>query len=43
MTFALDSQIVKNYILLINSGLKTINDIPDIYNLREVIQIVLDS
>lgn len=36
--FTADSQIVKSYILLINQGLKTIDEVPDLFNLREVVQ-----
>jgi len=38
MEFTKESQIVKNYILLIKQGLKTINDVPNLYNLKEVVQ-----
>jgi predicted nuclease with TOPRIM domain len=36
--FTADSQIVKSYILLIKQGLKTLEEVPDLYNLREVVQ-----
>ena len=38
MKFTKDSQLVKNYILLINEGLKTLHDVPKLYNLKEVVQ-----
>lgn len=43
MVFTAGSQIVKNYVLLINQGLKTIDEVPNLYNLREVVQLVLES
>lgn len=41
MVFTTEMQIVKNYVLLIHSGLKTMDDVPNLYNLREVVQSVL--
>jgi len=43
MVFTTQSQIVKNYVLLIQSGLKTMDDVPNLYNLREVVQSVLNA
>ena len=43
MVFTPEMQIVKNYVLLINNGLKTIDDVPNLYNLREVVQGVLNN
>lgn len=43
MEFTVDSQIVKNYVLLINQGLKTLENIPNLYNLKEVIQQCLEQ
>lgn len=42
MNFTTESQIVKNYLLLIHQGIKTIDDVPDLYNLREVVQQCLE-
>ncbi len=42
MIFTPESQIVKNYILLINQGLKTLEDVPKLYNLKEVVQQCLE-
>lgn len=36
-----NSAIVKDYVLLINEGLKTIEEVPDFRNLREVVSDVL--
>jgi len=46
MIFSADSRIVKSYVLLINNFETTnytIDNVPDLYNLREVVQSVLDS
>lgn len=39
--FNKDSKIVQNYVLLIKNDLKTIEDVPDFDNLREVVSSVL--
>lgn len=39
--FTKDSKIVHDYVLLIRNGLKTIEDVPDFQNLREVVSHVL--
>ena len=41
MVFTPEMQIVKNYVLLIQNGLKFMDDVPNLYNLREVVQGVL--
>ena len=41
MVFTAEMQIVKNYVLLIQNGLKTMDDVPNLYNLREVVQSVI--
>jgi len=41
MVFTPEMQIVKNYVLLIQNGLKTMVDVPNLYNLQEVVQGVL--
>lgn len=42
MKFTTESQLVKNYLLLIKQGLKTFEDIPNLYNLREVVRQCLE-
>ncbi|MEC0092898.1 hypothetical protein [Paenibacillus macquariensis] len=39
--FTENSKLVKDYALLIQNGLKTINDVPNFQNLREVVSNVL--
>jgi len=41
MVFTAEMQIVKNYVLLIQNGIKTMADVPNLYNLREVVQSVI--
>lgn len=43
MIFTCDSQIVKSYVLLINKELRTFDDVPDLFNLREVVQQCLEQ
>ena len=43
MVFTPEMQIVKNYVLLIKNGLKTMADVPNLYNLHEVVQGVLTN
>ncbi|MDQ0344213.1 hypothetical protein ACFFF5_10120 [Lederbergia wuyishanensis] len=38
-----NSKIVQDYVLLIQNGLKTIDDVPNFHNLREVVSSVLDN
>lgn len=38
MTFTKESRIVQDYVLLINKGLKTFDDVPNLFNLREVVE-----
>lgn len=38
MVFTKDSQMVKSYVMLIRTGNKTMADVPDLYNLREVVE-----
>ncbi|WP_267917330.1 hypothetical protein [Lederbergia citrisecunda] len=38
-----NSKIVQDYVLLIQNGLKTIEDVPDFQNLRKVVSSVLDN
>ena len=43
MNFTCDSQIVKSYVLLINKGLRVFDDVPALFNLREVVQQCLEQ
>lgn len=43
MTFTKESQTVKNYILLINQGIMTIEEVPNLFNLKEVVESVIDN
>jgi hypothetical protein len=41
--FNVDNKLVQDYALLINNGLKTIEDVPDFSNLRDVVSDVLGN
>ena len=41
--FTEESPIVKSYVLLIRNGRKTIEEVPDFKNLKEVVKNVLDT
>ena len=43
MEFTAKSQIVQNYLLLIRQNLKTIEDVPNIFNLKTVVQQCLEQ
>ena len=43
MNFTCDSQIVKSYVLLISKDLRTFDDVPDLFNLRVVVQQCLEQ
>lgn len=43
MIFTQESQTVKNYLLLIEKGERTIDDVPPIYNLKEVVNQCLEQ
>ena len=43
MNFTCDNQIVKSYVLLINKDLREFDDVPDLFNLREVVQQCLEQ
>lgn len=43
MVFTKESQTVKSYVLLIKEGIKTIEDVPNLYNLREVVESVINN
>lgn len=43
MTFTEDSGLVKVWVRLIEQGKKTLDQVPKIYNLREVVEEVLNS
>lgn len=38
-----NSRLVKQQILLIDEDISTFNDVPDLFNLREVVRYVLDK
>lgn len=42
MQFTKESSIVKSYVLLIQKEIKTIDDIPNLFNLREVVEQCLE-
>ena len=41
MIFTKESQTVKNYALLINEGIKSVDEVPNLFNLRQVVAEVL--
>ena len=41
MTFKSDSRIVSSYVILILAGQMTFEQVPNLYNLREMVQFVL--
>ena len=41
MIFSKDSQLVKDYVLLINNNKLRAEDVPNLFNLKEVVQDVL--
>lgn len=41
--FTADSKIAKDYVFLIQNGLKTIDDVPNYLNLKEVVAHVLEN
>lgn len=41
MTFTENSQMVKSMIMLIMAGMITLEDVPDLGNLKEVVELVL--
>lgn len=43
MRFTVENQLVQDYVLLINSRKITIDDVPTIFNLREVVQDVINT
>jgi len=43
MTFTIESQTVKNYVLLINQGIMNIEEVPNLFNLREVVESVINN
>lgn len=38
MEFTKESMIVQDYVLLINKGLKSFDDVPNLFNLREIVE-----
>lgn len=43
MIFTKESRIVQDYVLLINTRLKTFEDVPNLFNLREVVEQCLNK
>lgn len=43
MVFTKDSRIVQDYVLLINKGFKTMDEVPNLFNLKEVVQQCLEQ
>lgn len=43
MVFTKDSRIVQDYVLLIKKGLKSFDEVPDLFNLREVVKQCLEE
>lgn len=43
MVFTKESQTVKNYILLINEGVKSKEEVPNLFNLKEVVEDVINN
>ena len=43
MEFTAESQIVKNYVLLIEQDIKNKDEIPNLFNLREVVESVINN
>lgn len=41
--FTEENKLVKDYVLLIENNLKTIDDVPNFQNLKEVVKNVLDK
>jgi len=41
MVFKKDSRIVMSYVILILAGQMTFEQVPDLYNLREMVELVL--
>ena len=43
MTYTKDSMIVKTWVSLVMAGTYKVDQVPDLFNLREVVQEVLDT
>lgn len=43
MEFTKENRIVQDYVLLINKGLKTFEEVPDLFNFREVVKQCLEE
>lgn len=41
MIFKPDSQIVRSYVILILAGMMTFEEVPDLFNLREMVALAL--
>lgn len=43
MVFTKESQTVKNYLLLIDEGIKNVDEVPNLFNLKEVVEDVINN
>lgn len=43
MVFTTESQLVKDYVLLINAEKMSFDDVPQVFNLKDVVKDVLDN
>ena len=43
LNFTKDSQLVKDHVLLRNNGRMTLDEVPNLFNLKEVVQDVLTN
>ncbi len=43
MVFTKESRIVQDYVLLINKGLRTLEGVPNLFNLKEVVEQCLNE
>lgn len=43
MTFTIESQTVKNYALLITQGIMKITEVPNLFNLKEVVESAINN
>jgi len=43
MTFTKNSAIVKSYVFLIDRGLRTIDDVPKVFNLYDIVEEIINE
>ena len=41
MKFTIESQIAKSYVVMILAGISTIENVPNVGNLREIVELIL--